>query len=257
MRNKTGLVSISFRKFSPEEIIEHVVQAGLDGIEWGGDVHAPHGQTKICREVAKRTFGEGLEVLAYGSYFRLAEEESPKFSDVLKSAMALGAPCIRVWAGKRASKDVDDAYFAKLVEGSYRIAEDAASEGIQIAYEFHSGTMTDSIESTTRLLGEVKHPNVLTLWQPINHECKDVNLKAIEAVADRLLNVRVYQWLHQEGKNIREALEGGRSIWSEYIQKIYQCAPGDRAFLLEFVKDDAIEQFFQDSLILKEILADK
>jgi hypothetical protein len=40
---QTGLVSITFRQLSPPAIIDLVRQAGLEGIEWGGDVHVPHG----------------------------------------------------------------------------------------------------------------------------------------------------------------------------------------------------------------------
>ena len=36
-----GLVSVSFRGLSPEEIIRIAKDAGLSRIEWGSDVHAP------------------------------------------------------------------------------------------------------------------------------------------------------------------------------------------------------------------------
>ena len=52
---KTGLVSITFREKSPEEIVGLVVEAGLDGIEWGGDVHVPHGDLAKAREVRANT----------------------------------------------------------------------------------------------------------------------------------------------------------------------------------------------------------
>jgi hypothetical protein len=43
---RTGLVSVTFRQLSAEEIIKLVVCAGLEGIEWGGDIHVPHGDLK-------------------------------------------------------------------------------------------------------------------------------------------------------------------------------------------------------------------
>lgn len=36
-----GLVSISFRNHSPEEIISEAAKCHLHSIEWGSDVHAP------------------------------------------------------------------------------------------------------------------------------------------------------------------------------------------------------------------------
>ena len=43
---ESGLVSITFRKLTVEKIIELVKEAGLQGIEWGGDVHVPHDNTE-------------------------------------------------------------------------------------------------------------------------------------------------------------------------------------------------------------------
>ena len=48
----TGLVSVTFRKLEPAEIVDLVKQAGLQGIEWGGDIHVPHGDIQR----AKRKF---------------------------------------------------------------------------------------------------------------------------------------------------------------------------------------------------------
>ena len=48
-----GLVSISFRKHIPEEIIKAVKSAGLTCIEWGSDVHAPCRDTeRLCAELS-------------------------------------------------------------------------------------------------------------------------------------------------------------------------------------------------------------
>jgi 3-dehydroshikimate dehydratase len=61
---KTGLVSITFRRHSPEQIIAWVKQAGLDGIEWGGDIHVPHGNVTRASEVRAMTIDSGLTVAA-------------------------------------------------------------------------------------------------------------------------------------------------------------------------------------------------
>lgn len=59
-----GLVSITFRKLSPGEIVELVATAGLVGIEWGGDVHVPHGDFARAAEVRKLTEGADATRLA-------------------------------------------------------------------------------------------------------------------------------------------------------------------------------------------------
>ncbi|MGA0333516.1 MAG: hypothetical protein ACO3N7_00525 [Kiritimatiellia bacterium] len=61
---RSGLVSITFRKISASQLIEEVVKAGQQGIEWGGDVHVPHGDTRKAEQVARWTRDAGLETAA-------------------------------------------------------------------------------------------------------------------------------------------------------------------------------------------------
>ena len=72
---KTGLVSITFRKKKPEEIVALAAKGGLEGIEWGGDVHVPHGDMAAAKNARLLTTGAGIEVAAYGSYYRVAHSE--------------------------------------------------------------------------------------------------------------------------------------------------------------------------------------
>ena len=60
----TGLVSISFRGLTVDEIIRHVAEEGLDAIEWGGDVHAPAGNIDVARKAGEITRASGLMLLA-------------------------------------------------------------------------------------------------------------------------------------------------------------------------------------------------
>ncbi len=94
-----GLVSVTFRQLEPDHIVALAREARLASIEWGGDVHAPPGDERRARELGKMTREAGLQVSAYGSYYRLRDEveEDAPFEAVLASALALGAPRIRVW----------------------------------------------------------------------------------------------------------------------------------------------------------------
>ena len=48
---RLGLVSISFRKYEPEEILRAMQSAGLSCVEWGSDVHAPKDQIDRLQEI--------------------------------------------------------------------------------------------------------------------------------------------------------------------------------------------------------------
>lgn len=245
---KSGLVSISFRKLTPRQVVNLVAQGGLDGIEWGGDIHAPHGNVAVAREVAQMTRDAGLAVAAYGSYFNIGPEEVLKFEQVVESAQALGAPLIRVWAGKKSPADADDAYRAACVKQSRAIAEMAAKAGIVVAYEFHRKTLTETDDCAKWLLKEVGHPNMRSMWQPRVKDPVDVQLAGLEAVFPWLTNVHCFNW--EPATNERLFLDQDTGNWRRYLDRIAQ-APGDRYVMIEFVKGDAPESFLRDAKALK------
>ena len=67
---KTGMASVTFRQFDVDEVIRRTKEAGLMAIEWGGDVHVPHGDLDKARYTADKMRENGLEIASYGSYYR-------------------------------------------------------------------------------------------------------------------------------------------------------------------------------------------
>lgn len=245
-----GLVSITFRQLKPDEIIDLVRKTGLSSIEWGGDIHVPHGEAALAREVRKQTADAGITVAAYGSYYRVgtSEEEGLSFGSVLSSAIELGAPTIRVWAGRAGSADTDPAARMRVVEETRRIAEAAFGAGVTISFEYHPNTLTDTNESAVQLLGEVDHPNVFTLWQPPVGESVETCLAGIEAILPALGNLHVYSWSDDGGGRL--PLEEHEERWKRYLQATHS-ADKPRHALLEFVKDNEPENFIRDAATLK------
>ena len=58
-----GLVSITYRKLTPAEIIPLVRDAGLSCIEWGSDIHVPQTDLANARRVGEMTRGAGFRSL--------------------------------------------------------------------------------------------------------------------------------------------------------------------------------------------------
>jgi len=253
---RPGLVSISFRKLTTTEIIDLCVRAGLQGIEWGGDVHVPHGDVDVAHAVAQATTQAGLAVAAYGSYYRVAEtQDNPEFADVLASAQALAAPTIRVWAGKRGSADADAAYRSQVIADLQRIAVMAAEVGIAVACEFHGGTLTDTNESALAMYEEANHPNLLAYWQPMVAQPLSYCVEGLAALLPRLTNLHLFHWAIQDGKRVREPLAAGADRCAQYLALARQ-AQGDRWALLEFVRDDDPEQLIADAATLCALLTE-
>jgi sugar phosphate isomerase/epimerase len=244
-----GLVSVTFRSLAPGEIVRVAHESGLRGIEWGGDVHVPHGDVKRAGEVARMTRDAGLAVAAYGSYFRLGQSAAGglPFARVLETAVALGAPSIRVWAGTIGSDKADDAHRRQIADESHHIADAAAAAGVVVAYEYHGGTLTDAQASTAALLASVPHPNLKTLWQPSIPMSIDEREAALVDVLPRLLNVHVFQWHDGARLPLRE----GATEWARYLAKV-RSTGRDHYALLEFVRNESVEQLREDAVVLRE-----
>jgi sugar phosphate isomerase/epimerase len=248
----TGLVSITFRELEPRHIVDLVRQAGLHAIEWGGDVHVPHGDEIHARNVRQMTLDAGIKMPSYGSYYRVGHGEPVAFEAIVGTAIALGTPLIRVWAGKRGSEEADDDYWDQVVDDSRRIADLAEQSGLSIAYEFHGNTLTDTYASAQKLLERVDHPAVKSYWQRPGGQTVKQNLAGLDGILPWLTNVHVnYSQGDDEGEVARRPLADGAEAWQQYFEKI---ATADRIHyaMIEFVRDDAPEQFLEDAETLKE-----
>lgn len=243
-----GLVSVTFRKHTPEEIVGFCVGAGLSGIEWGGDIHVPHGDLQKAAAVGELTRSAGLGVVAYGSYFRLASEGGPAFGEVLETARALGAQVIRIWAGGLGAGAADEAHWRRVCDEALRCADLAGAEQITLAYEFHGGTLTDTPESAVRLLEATRHPFLKSLWQPPVGFSTDQALDSLRRVSPWLQHVHVFHWWPDA--SCRLPLAEGKDRWTAYLGEIQKVRP-DADLLLEFVRGDDPASFREDTATLR------
>ena len=250
-----GLVSVTFRQFPPERIIELVAEAGLRGIEWGGDVHVPHGDLATARRVQQATRDAGLAVAAYGSYYRAGqtEDRGVPFAAVLDTAQALQAPVIRVWAGSKGSAETPADDRQRIAEDLHRAGSQAQEHGFRISIEFHANSLTDSPASALQLMQEIDHPNVFLYWQPPVGGSVAENVHGLQQILPYLSHVHVFHWhLVDDGIDCRPLAEG-EADWQAYFSVLAE-APGERFALLEFVRDDDEQQFLQDAAMLRRWL---
>jgi 3-dehydroshikimate dehydratase len=255
MRLLPGLVSVTFRGLPPREIIALAERARLAGIEWGGDIHVPHGDLARAREVGAMTREAGLEVAAYGSYYKVGESEAAglSFARVLETAQALGAPLIRVWAGNRGSADANAAYRRQVADEACRIAAESAVAGVGVAFEFHCGTLTDTAESAEHLLAATADAGLRGYWQPPVGWPQAELLASLNRLKPHLANLHVYHWL-DSGE--RRPLTEGASPWLAYLRAAAPIAGGGpRWAMLEFVRDDSPAQMLEDAAVLVRLIS--
>ncbi len=245
---KTGVLSVTFRKLAARAIVDLAAQAGLQGIEWGGDVHVPHGDLSAARDARRMTEDAGLAVLTYGSYFRCKPGEA--FEPVLASAMALGAPLIRIWAGERGSAEAAEAHREAVAEQARACVTRAGQAGIAVAFEHHANTLTDTLDSTLALLHAA--PGARALWQPPHNIDENARLEGIKRMLPWLANVHVFHWRMPD--LARLPLREGEALWRKRLQAAAACGH-DFAALLEFVRNDSPEQMAEDAATLRRCVA--
>lgn len=251
---KVGLCSVTFRDLSTQEVVEIAKRAKIQGIEWGADIHVRPGELKKAESVATLTKDAGLEVVSYGSYYRLGVQgQEISFETILETAVQLSAPAIRVWAGKTGSDQATEDNWAAVIEDAKRIGNLAAEQGIHINLEYHNKTLTDTVNSSIRLMREINHANVSLYWQPALFETVEERVQSIIEIKPWLTHVHVFHWELKFGDWIKHPFSKGVSDWEKYLRKLEK-NNGSRYLMMEFVKDDSEEQLIEDVRILKPLI---
>ena len=258
-----GLVSVTFRALSAESVLDLAVRCGLRTIEWGGDVHVPHGDLGRAAAVGAHTRSRGLAVASYGSYYRFDDvvgidatdaSDAPSLDPVLDTAVALGAPVVRVWAGRRASAACPASDRDRIVQYARQAGDRAAARGLTLAFEYHANTLTDTAASARALLDAIDHRQVRSLWQPSHRIDRDANTRALNDILPWLVGVHMFHW-GSGGFRDRLSLAAGAADVAEWLAVLRSAAPNDRIpVMLEFVPGDDPEQLRRDAATLTELL---
>lgn len=255
---KSGLLSVTFRQKSPEEILSLAVGAGIESVEWGGDRHLPAGDTAAAERLARMTRNAGLEVSAYGSYYKFEDidpsrsGEGPSPFAVLDTAEALDTEMIRIWPGSIGSEEAPPEWRRRLVERTRELAALAAPRSLSLGFEFHNDSLTDTAASTLRLLDEVDCPNVSTFWQTNRGVSRETHLEGLRLLRHRVSHIHCHHLVPNKQPPF-ELLEQGESEWMSYLRLIPRGAQ-TRFVSIEFVRDGSEESFRRDAGTLRRWL---
>jgi len=185
---RVGISSVCYRNTPAETIIASTCAAGLAGIEWSADTHAPHGDIQRAETLMMATLRAGLTVSAYGSFYRLGMnvDQAASFDAVLQSARRLQAPVIRIWAttdparrnairkktAHHGTVGVDaspqPATSGKLVDQARALADIVGKFGITLCLEPHDSSLIPDYASLESLVIETAHPFFKACWTPLN-----------------------------------------------------------------------------------------
>jgi sugar phosphate isomerase/epimerase len=142
--------------------------AGCEGMEV--TARAPHldpeAGVAAARDAGNAVRGEGLAVVAYGSYLgRFGQIGAEIAQREVALAAALEAPLLRVWAEPQ---DGPEQGFGAVV-ALMRVAADAAARhGVEVVIERHAGSHADTPDRIVRLLDAIERPNVALNYQVLD-----------------------------------------------------------------------------------------
>jgi len=199
---RIGISSVCYRNAKAETIIDSARAAGLGGIEWSADTHAPHGDSRKAEILMMATLRAGLTVSAYGSFYRLGMNESggASFETVLQTARHLQAPVIRIWAATdperykslRKKKSLSGAAremtrdqtagIETLISQARGLADAAGKFGITLCMEPHDSSLVHDYGMLETLVVGTGHPFFKACWTPMN----TLDFSAIHASVERL-----------------------------------------------------------------------
>lgn len=254
-----GLCSVTFRRLRPSAVIGLARQAGLAGLEWGGDVHAPPHAAAPDPEaslglIGMTTRATGLDCVSYGSYIAPPDDGIDRFALALGAAERLGARVIRIWPGTRgrASDSYGAAERRRIVAAIRRMADLAAARGRSLVLECHPGSLTDGTDTARDLLEAIAHPAVELCWQPRLGMPLTEALAEIAVLGRFVRNVHVFAW----DERARRLPLGARANWWRDVFAALDAERrgGDRWAFLEFVRDDDTRAFAEDAACLLDLL---
>ena len=247
-----GLVSISFRKYSPAEIIKAVKNAGLTCIEWGSDVHAPARDTVRLREIAALQEEYGVTCSSYGTYFRLGSTPLAELTDYIAAAKILGTNILRLWGGSKAGEDMTPEELASFTDTCKQAAAMAEEAGVILCLECHMLSITETPDYAVALMEEVNSPAFRLYWQPFQWLDSEGSLAVAKAYAPFAEHVHVFNWQSPKMAPAKLPLAEAVEDWRAYLSVL----PPPRTLLLEFMPDDRLETLPAEAEALRTIIGE-
>lgn len=243
--HRLGLVSVSFRDKTPEEILSAVMTARLTCVEWGSDVHAPKDNYQKLKEIAELQKKYGIECCSYGTYFRLGVTPIEELQDYINAAEILGTDILRLWCGNKDASFYTESEKQELFDVCRTAASIAVKNGVTLCMECHNGTFTNTKESALELMQAVNSDSFRMYWQPNQYITEEENIDYAAAVAPFTEHIHVFNWKGEE----RFRLSDGISCWKKYLKQF----KGVKTLLLEFMPDDCITSLNGETKALMKI----
>ncbi len=241
---KTGVASVTFRNKTLAEVVEIAKNAGVDYIEWGGDVHVKSvDDAKKARALCEEN---GIKICSYGSYYRVGSRDADEWKSVCEIASEMGASTVRVWLGNKDSEKTSDEEYNILFDDLKSMCAVAGEYGIVVSPECHDNTFNNNTDAFLKLKNELCADNFKTYFQS-RYFRFEYDIDRIERTFDYIENVHIsYRDLAKEQRFRKK----DRAYLDKLLKKLSEKNFGG-VVLVEFTKGSKEKNFFKDIKRLK------
>ncbi len=254
-----GISSVSYRNARAHDIIAAARGAGLGGIEWSADTHAPHGDLAKAEELMMATLRAGLTVSAYGSFYRVGRGPRSALdfpSAVLACARRLQAPIIRVWAAPLADAAGGGASVSleALAREALALADQAGRFGITVCIEPHELSVIRDYERLAELVTIADHPFFKACWAPLAAPPREEREESIAALAPHIALIHVRNWTRAYA---RRPLSENLECWVRVVDALAERARRsvlDHWALIEYLEDEGSDTLKREAEALQSLL---
>lgn len=244
---KLGVASVTFRNKTVSEVVEIAKKAGVEYIEWGGDVHVrslddARNAKKLCNE-------NGIKIRSYGSYYRVGCRDENKWEEICLIASETGASSVRVWLGDKDSEKTTPTEYSALLDDLKSMCSVAKKYNLIVCPECHDNTFNNNTDAFLKIREELGADNFKTYFQS-RYFRFDYDIDRIERTFDYIENVHVsYRDLAKEQRFTKK----DRNYLDRLVKKLVQMNFNGVVFI-EFSKGSKERHFIKDIKRLKSCI---
>jgi len=210
-----GLCTISHREKLLEYALDVAKDLGFDAVElWGREPHISEKFDENRVQAARRMIEDrGLELCCLGSYVvfgpvRTRAEELVELEDTLYTARCLRAPLVRVWASDIGSATATKRQWDQTTSQIQEACDRAARLGLVLVAAMHDDTLTDTADSSLRLLEQVDRPNFKLAFEVSHRPIAESPQERLLRVVDHIAHIHVRNFAAYAKEN------GERASWA-------------------------------------------
>ena len=193
-------------KMTLDDFVEYCADLDLDGTELTGYYFPEQVTEDYLLHLKEKTFRLGLDIsgTAIGNDFCVPEgerrrQELQSARDWIDYAAVMGAPVIRIFAGKVPNGDTEEAAIERCVDGINQSLEHAARKGVFLALENHGG-ITATPEQMLRIVEGVRP----SPWFGVNFDGgnfrTDDPYRDLERIAPYAINAQIKVAVTRNGR---------------------------------------------------------